>query len=92
MLEADRYRELSLLERLGKISDLELQKRISLVVQERQVCVIIPDFFYKEKNIWVVEDAKGIETDVFRIKWKLLQILYPDFEYRLFKRVRKKKR
>lgn len=89
MLEAGRYEQLRLLEMSGDIKDLEIQKQFSLSVNGRQVCVIIPDFVYWEKDEFVIEDAKGVITDVFRIKWKLMQILYPNFEYRIYQ---KKKR
>jgi hypothetical protein len=34
----------------------------------------------------VIGDAKGIETDVFKIKWKLVRALYPDFILELRKK------
>ena len=85
-LEATRYQELKLLEAAGEISEFEIQVPYSLIVHDRQVCVIIPDFRYKEGAKEVIEDAKGVITDLFRIKWKLMQILYPDYEYRIYKR------
>lgn len=84
-LEATRYQELVLLEKAGEISGLEIQRDFSLMVNGRQVCVIIPDFVYTERDKQIIEDAKGIETDAWRIKWKLLGILYPEFEYRVYK-------
>ena len=79
--EARRYGELKLLQRGGYISDLRLQvpyellpnqKDIDGKVIERKVRYIA-DFVYTDKDgREVVEDAKGMRTEVYRLKRKLL--------------------
>ena len=87
-LEAGEYEDLKLLQAAGEISDLDIQHDLVLKVNDKQVCIYIADFFYfdvKEKK-WVVSDAKGILTDVFKLKWKLAQALYPEYIYEIRKR------
>lgn len=77
--EARRYRELKLLQQAGEIKDLELQPSFLLI--ERFKCRgknyrdtrYIADFAYIEvkTGLQVVEDVKGVETEVFRLKKKL---------------------
>ena len=77
--EYDRYRELVLLARAGKIHDLVRQVKFELVpaqkegnkVVERAV-YYIADFTYWEGDEMIVEDAKGVRTDVYIIKRKLM--------------------
>lgn len=90
-LEADRYVELKLLQRAKVISNLKLQ--VPFVLQEGfkkngksyQAIKYIADFVYEEKERIVVEDTKGVETDVFKIKHKLFEKKYPDLELRIIK-------
>jgi hypothetical protein len=91
--EAERYVELSILNNVGKISDLELQVREELQTgfKNNNGVRIRPitykaDFKYIEDGKIVFEDAKGFETEVFKIKWKMLQYKYkddPDVVFRL---------
>lgn len=76
--EGDRYSVLKLLERAGKISDLETQVRYSLDVNGMHVCYFVADFRYfdTEKRQVVVEDSKGFRTDVYRLKAKLMRAVY----------------
>ncbi len=83
--EANRYIELKYMERAGLISRLELQKVYTLIgtqkdksgkVIERPV-KYIADFVYKDQDgRTVVEDAKGMKTDVYKIKRKLMLSIY----------------
>ena len=77
--EAHRYRELSLLLRAGEISDLRLQVPYELMPTIRvhgetfRGIKYVADFVYKEKDgSVVVEDAKGMRTDVYKMKRKLM--------------------
>lgn len=77
--EADRYRELKLLERAGEINDLRLQVPFTLlpgftVDGERfRPVTYVADFVYFDlmKQRMVVEDAKGYRTREYNIKKKL---------------------
>ena len=78
--EAGRYKELTLLQRAGKITDLNRQIRYLLIpaqYDENGVCIergvsYVADFVYKENGQLVVEDTKGLKTDVYIIKRKLM--------------------
>jgi hypothetical protein len=75
-LEARRCDELHLMQAGGLVRDIEAhpQPRYSLDVNGVHVCTYVPDFRYfdTDRDALVVEDAKGILTDVCRIKLKLM--------------------
>jgi hypothetical protein len=83
--ESERYRELRLLEKAGKIQNLTLQPRFELSVEnasypdsgERSVTLgtYIADFAYQNggatrQREWFVEDVKGFKTPLYRWKKK----------------------
>ena len=83
--EADRWRELSLLQRAGEIKDLSRQVKYQLLAPQRdehgkvieQAVDYIADFQYRDKNgKIVVEDVKGMKKGsayaIFVIKRKLM--------------------
>lgn len=74
--EATRYKELSLLLKLGKIKDLQLQVKFPLSINGIKICDYIADFVYEENGIKVVEDTKGVRTHVYLIKKKLMKAIY----------------
>lgn len=84
--EARRYGVLKLQQRLGMITDLELQPRFPLMVagvegddapDGMHVGVYVADFrYYKRDGELVVEDVKGMPTPVYRLKKKLMAALY----------------
>lgn len=84
--EAERYKELKILEKAGLIKKLILQPEFLLQDKfkyngktERAV-KYIADFKYFDvaKGVCVVEDVKGVETEAFKIKRKLFLKLYGD--------------
>lgn len=86
--EANRYRELCLLQRAGDISNLECQPRCVLGAGKRPP-VYVADFRYIEGGRLVVEDVKGgkaTQTAVFKLKAKLFRERYPDIELRIVER------
>lgn len=82
--EATHYQELKLLEKAGVITDLVLQPRYELQpayeINGRKVRKIeyVADFEYfdTEKKQKVIEDVKGIKTDIYRLKKKLFEYKY----------------
>lgn len=89
--EGNRYKELRLLERAGEISNLELQPRFLLQDKFKKNGKIyrkieyVADFKYIENGKTIVEDVKGIQTDVFKLKHKIFEKVYPDLELRIIK-------
>ena len=77
--EAMRYKELKELQRVGKIDRLELQPRFTLMdgfrYEGKAVRKIeyVADFLYRDLSTLelVVEDVKGVKTDVYKLKKKL---------------------
>ncbi|RKZ75172.1 MAG: hypothetical protein DRR19_29510 [Candidatus Parabeggiatoa sp. nov. 1] len=88
--EATRYRELKLLEKQGLITDLKLQPAYLLQEGFRYAGKMVrsvqyfADFEYKQNGKIIVEDTKGMETDVFKLKRKLFWFRYPELELRVF--------
>ena len=82
--EKNRYIELKLLERAGVIKDLKLQYEFELqpafILNKKKIKKIsyIADFFYFDNklNDYVVEDTKGMRTDVYKIKKKMFEYKY----------------
>jgi len=75
--EAERYGQLHLMQENGEITDLERQVRFNIVIDGQKICAYIADYTYRKPNKngelqYIVEDAKGVETDVFRLKKKLM--------------------
>lgn len=77
--EADRYCELKLMERAGEIKDLRLQVPFVLIPKQNGERAITyrADFVYMDrKGHKVVEDAKGVRTEVYKLKRKLMQYMH----------------
>ncbi len=83
--EALRYSVLLNLQEQGKISELSLQPKFPICVGEKKtrVCHYIADFEYWENGKRIIEDFKGKQTSIFRLKAKLFLALYPDLELRI---------
>lgn len=89
--ESKRYKELVLLEQAGQIKGLELQPKFLLQEgfkkngKTYRKIEYIADFMYIENGKVIIEDVKGMETDVFKLKRKLFEYKYPDFELKIVK-------
>ncbi len=88
--EMNRYAELQLLVRAGEIYGLRLQPRYLLqegftdINNNKHLPITyIADFGYFEYNsdVEIVEDTKGMKTDVYRIKKKLFLFKYPQYRF-----------
>lgn len=83
--EANRYQQLKQLEKAGTISDLQLQ--VPFVLQDSfvfngkkiQAIKYIADFTYWENGELVIEDTKGVRTDVYNIKKKMFMYRYKKY-------------
>lgn len=81
--EAMRYVQLRRMQDAGEIKELETQVPFLLVPAMKvngktwRDAKYIADFTYTTKDgAYVVEDAKGMRTDVYRLKKKLMYFLY----------------
>ena len=77
--EANRWLELSSLERVGKVSNLQRQVKFELLPSQRvngkvveRAVNYMADFVYEENGQKVVEDTKGYKTPEYIIKRKLM--------------------
>ena len=87
--EATRYKELTLLQKAGKIKSLALQVPYILIpaqyamVDGKKKCIersvkYVADFVYydTEAEQWIVEDTKGMRTKEYILKRKLMMHTY----------------
>ena len=95
--EAERYKQLRLMEQAGAISDLQLQPRYELQkaftdndgIKQRAI-IYVADFEFRERISagvwrWIVEDVKGKAVPVYLLKKKLFLFKYPDLTFREIK-------
>ncbi len=88
--EARRYSELALLEAAGAITGLEVHPRFELQPAftdssgKRWAAITYEaDFSYTEDGAPIVEDVKGMQTAVFRLKRKLFLKAHPGLTLRV---------
>ena len=79
--ESERYGQLKAMERGGIVTDLKLQFKYDIVINDIKICKYIADFVYKEESPdgkirEIVEDAKGFETPEFKLKKKLMKAVH----------------
>ena len=81
--EANRWFELRMLERAGKIEKLKRQVKYILIPSQyrdgkciERECSYLADFVYVKDGHLVVEDCKGFRTPEYKIKRKLMLQLY----------------
>ncbi|MDD7612005.1 MAG: DUF1064 domain-containing protein [Spirochaetales bacterium] len=78
--EAQRYMDLKILERAGRVIKLERQVKFVLIPSDRdkngkvlRAVSYIADFTYlDERNNRHVEDVKGVKTPVYKLKKRLM--------------------
>lgn len=77
--EMRRYKELKLLEKAGVICNLKRQVKYVLIPSQRidgkvveRECSYKADFVYEENGETVVEDVKGVKTEGYIIKRKMM--------------------
>ena len=77
--EARRCNELTILQNAGYIQDLRQQVKFVLIPTQREMgkviereCSYYADFVYKENGKQIVEDTKGMRTDCYVLKRKLM--------------------
>lgn len=78
--EFHRHLELLMLQKAGEISELREQVPFELIPKQyddngkvcEHACKYIADFVYIQNGETVVEDTKGLKTEVYKIKRKLM--------------------
>ena len=77
--ELERYKELKRREDAGMIEQLEIQPvfHITHPVNGRKVCKYVGDFrYWHDEHGVVVEDVKGMLTDVYKLKKTLMRVFF----------------
>lgn len=84
-LEGDRYHQLKLMQAAGLISNLKTQPRYQLLPKKgrERAWWHRPDFEYLEDGKLVVEDTKGVPTELWKLKRRLFTDKYPEILYRV---------
>ena len=94
-LEADRFQQLLLLQQAGEISNLRLQQEFQISNGFKDIrgekvrsSFYVADFTYTDmvNHLLIAEDTKGMETPEFKLKWKLVKIRYPEWNFRKVRR------
>ena len=89
--EASRYFDLSLLEQIEEIHDLELQPKFEIIPainwngKKLRARYYIADFMYKDCDTIFVEDVKSSFTaknPVYTLKRQLFLIRYPEYVFK----------
>lgn len=76
--EANRWRQLQLLAKAGVVKGLgKPHPSFPIMLNGTKVCTVEMDFAYSENGHAVVEDFKGMDTPMSRLKRKLLAAAYP---------------
>ncbi|MBC8590638.1 DUF1064 domain-containing protein [Lachnospiraceae bacterium NSJ-29] len=90
--EAEYYCKLKLLKQAGEIKDFGLQPRYELQPTFRKngttyrAITYVADFIITNLDgTTEVVDIKGVETQVFKIKQKLFEYMYPDLSLKVIK-------
>lgn len=81
--ESARYVQLKLDEKDGLIHDLKLQVPFQLIEplvinnKRHRAIIYYADFtYYDPENNYIVEDVKGMITDIFKIKYRLMKMVH----------------
>lgn len=81
--EMQRYKELKLLEKAGEITNLRRQVKYVLIPSQRidgklaeRECSYKADIVYEENGETVVEDVKGVKTEGYIIKRKMMLLVH----------------
>ena len=70
------YQTLKLMLASGDITDLEVHPTFPIEVNGKKICTYEADFMYMESGVLKVDDVKGVRTDVYSLKKKLVEALY----------------
>lgn len=90
--EAARYLELKLCQDAGYITSLRCQVPFEIKINGVLICRYVADFVYYDRALLmdVIEDSKGFQESVFKLKWKMMQACHPDYSYLLTHPYKKK--
>lgn len=93
-LEANRYKELKLLQKSGKIKELQLQPSFELIPSFKKngktfrKSTYKADFSYIDTSTGetIIEDTKGFITELYKLKKKLFEYKFPNLSIKEIKK------
>lgn len=75
--ERNRFKQLEIMEFAGEITNLKVQVKFSIIVNHVKICSYIADFTYHDnQGNYIVEDFKGVQTAIFKLKKKLMKAVH----------------
>jgi hypothetical protein len=74
--EARRWQDLVLMQKAGQIDGLRRQIPFDISINGVFICIWFADFVYTRDGVEVTEDTKGVRTEVYRLKRRLVEALY----------------
>ena len=85
-LEASYAMELDWLKKAGEIKEIIPQYKIDIRINDEHICNYYMDFkvIMKDGSI-EMHEVKGLETPLWRIKWRLAIALHPEWKFILIK-------
>ena len=84
--EAEYAAELDWLKKAKQIKEIIPQYKISLDVNGIHIANYFMDFkVTTQDGIIEMHEVKGMETDLWRMKWRLAKALYPEWKFVLIK-------
>lgn len=84
--ERDYAQELDLRVKAGELKEWKRQVPIVMTVNGIKICTYYIDFVeIDHRGNEMYTEIKGFETDVWRMKWRLFEALYPDLEKQVIK-------
>lgn len=85
--EANYAMKLDWRKKAGEIINITPQFPIKIMVGGVFICLYVIDFKIELKNgCFEYHEYKGCETDLWKLKWKLVKALYPDWNFVLIKK------
>ena len=85
-LEAEHAANLDFLLKTGLVTSWERQVKISLDINDIHIANYFIDFKVHFTDGRVeYHEVKGVESDLFKLKWRMSKALYPDYNFIMLK-------
>ena len=76
MREAHHYGDLKLMERAGELSGIEVHPVYPIEINGMRICAVEADFRFVQRGTIRVQDVKGMDTALSKIKRKLVKAIH----------------
>lgn len=79
--EYERHLVLLDMQKHGEITGIMRQVSFDLIVNRIKVGKYVADFTYVQRSKVVIDDAKGVQTPVFKLKWAIMKAINPEWKF-----------